>query len=193
MAGKSKAVMITLAIDAEKNWRVNQKETRRMARRRFQNGWILKKGRNFVLRYREDVRLPDGTMTRVQRSVTLGPLAGKREAMKEATERLREINSGTRQPQSAMTFVEFWHRHFNPEVASKRKVSTQQMYRHLGTKHLLPYFGKHRLCDLEEWDVQDFINLKQRQNYSTQTLRHFRNMLSNSSERRCERNSSPRI
>jgi len=45
------------------------------------------------------------------------------------------------------------------------------------TKHLLPFFGKRPLCDLARGEVQDFINVKQRENYSPKTLRHFRNLL----------------
>src|SRR6266581_3829185 len=51
-----------------------------------------------------------------------------------------------------MTFSDFWICYFDPEVISKRKISTQQMYHYLGEKHLLPYFGARRLCDLERAD-----------------------------------------
>jgi integrase len=76
-----------------------------------------------------------------------------------------------------MAFSDFWLGYFDPEVISKRKISTQQMYRYLGQKHLLPFFGQRRLCDLERAEVQDFINLKQREDYSPKTLRHLRNLL----------------
>jgi integrase len=149
-----------------------------MTRRRFQRGWIIKKGRNFVLRYREDVRAVDGTVLRVQRSVVLDGIKSKRQAKAEAEKKLRGINGGTRRPQSAMTFGDFWNGYFDPEVIHRRKVSTQQMYRYLAKKHLLPCFGKRPLCDLTRGEVQDFINLKERQGYSPQTVQHFRNMLS---------------
>ena len=148
-----------------------------MARRRFQNGWIIKRCKNWVLRYREGVRGPDGKIERIQRSVILGKFSGKREARNEAAKRLREFNSGARRPQSSMTFSDFWNGYFNPEVISKRKISTQQMYRYLGQKHLLPFFGQRRLCDLERAEVQDFINLKEREGYAPKTLRHLRNLL----------------
>jgi hypothetical protein len=98
-----------------------------MTRRRFQNGWIVKKGRNFVLRYREDVRAADGEIKRVQRSVVLEGIKSKRHAKAEAVKKLRDINSGTRRPQSAMTFEDFWNNHFDPEVVGRRKISTRQM------------------------------------------------------------------
>jgi hypothetical protein len=149
-----------------------------MARRRYQNGWVFRRGENWILRYREDVRTQDGEIARVQRSVVLGQLKGKKEARNEAAKRLREINSGTRRPQSGMTFSDFWICYFDPEVISKRKISTQQMYRYLGEKHLLPYFGARRLCDLERGEVQDFVNFKDREKCSPQTVWHLRNILS---------------
>jgi integrase len=48
----------------------------------------------------------------------------------------------------------------------------------LATKHVLPALGKVRLCDLTRADLQDFINLKHREGYSSQTLAHLRNLLS---------------
>jgi Phage integrase, N-terminal SAM-like domain len=131
-----------------------------MARRRFQNGWLFKQGRNWVFRYREDIRRLDGTVFRKQRSVVLGPLRGKREAQTEAAKRLHAINGGARRPQSSMTFSDFWNEYFELEVIEKRKISTQQMYRYLAQKHLLPFFGSRPLCDLARGEMQDFINLK---------------------------------
>ena len=120
----------------------------------------------------------DGTIKRVQRSVVLGALPGKRRAKAEAVKILRDINNGTRRPQSAITFADFWNSYFDPEVIGRRKLSTRQMYHYLAKKHLLPYFGKRSLCDLARGEVQDFINMKEREGYSPQTVRHFRNMLS---------------
>jgi hypothetical protein len=114
----------------------------------------------------------------VQRSLVLNGIKGKRLAKAEAVKKLRDINSGTRRPQSATSFEDFWNNYFDSEVIERRKISTRQMYRYLGKKHLLPYFGKRPLCDLSRGEVQDFINLKERENYSPQTVRHFRNMLS---------------
>ena len=65
-----------------------------MARRRYQNGCIFKRGKNWVLRYREDIRNHDGSIERIHRSVVLGVIANKKEAKREADKRLREINSG---------------------------------------------------------------------------------------------------
>src|SRR5258708_12090565 len=129
--------MITLFGDARNGRRINERKETRMARRRYQNGWIFRRGKNWILRYREDVRTPDGEIARVQRSVVLGNLKGKKEVRNEAVKRLREINSGTRRPQSAMTFSDFWIRYSDPEVISKPKISTHHMHRYLRCTHPL--------------------------------------------------------
>lgn len=149
-----------------------------MARRRYQNGCIFKRGKNWVLRYREDIRNHDGSIERIHRSVVLGAIASKREAKRAADKRLREINSGDRRPQSRMTFADLWHSYFVPEVLDKRKFSTRQVYGYLADKHLLPFFGSSQLCELSRANVQDFLNLKQRENYAPKTLQHLRNLLS---------------
>jgi integrase len=43
---------------------------------------------------------------------------------------------------------------------------------------LLPALGDQKLCEIARFQVQQFIGNKQRQGYSPQTLRHFRNLLS---------------
>ncbi|HXJ97184.1 MAG TPA: N-terminal phage integrase SAM-like domain-containing protein [Terriglobia bacterium] len=155
-----------------------------MARRRYQSGSVFKRGKNWVLRYREDIRNPDGSIERLHRSVMLGQSATKKQAKREADTLLRDINSGHRHPQSCLTFADFWHGYFVSEVLDKRKFSTRQVYGYLADKHLLPFFGSHRLCDLSRPDVQDFVNLKQRENYAPKTLRHLRNLLSKVFRRR---------
>jgi hypothetical protein len=49
-----------------------------MARRRYQSGSVFKRGKNWVLRYREDIRNSDGAIERLHRSVVLGELATKK-------------------------------------------------------------------------------------------------------------------
>jgi len=77
-----------------------------MARRRYQSGSVFKRGRNWVLRYREDIRNRDGSIERLHRSVVLGEFASKKEAKRAADTLLREVNSGDRHPRSGMTFAD---------------------------------------------------------------------------------------
>ena len=49
---------------------------------------------------------------------------------------------------------------------------------HLGEKHLQPYFGSRRLCDLERGGFKTSFRLKEPEKYSAQTFWHFRSTLS---------------
>ncbi len=149
-----------------------------MARRRYQKGCLFKRGKNWVLRYREDVRNSNGSIGRVHRAVVLGSFATKKEAHQAADSYLLQFNNGSRLPQTILTFEEFWTKHFQLEILTKRKFSTQQVYRYLVGKHLLPFFGRQRMCDISRLDVQSFVSHKQRQRYAPKTLMHLRNLLS---------------
>lgn len=148
-----------------------------MARRRYQHGCVFKKGKVWVLRYREDVLIAEGSTARVHRSVVLGSLRTRREAEQAADTYTRKINDSTRPPLAAITLRDFWEKYFEPEILPTLKYSTCQLYRFLSGKHLLPALGGQKLCEVARFQVQQFIGNKQRQGYSPQTLRHFRNLL----------------
>jgi len=149
-----------------------------MARRRYQKGCLFKRGKNWVLRYREDVLTPEERTARILRSIVLGEFTNKKDARREADLRLMPFNSGSHRPQTSLTFEDFWNNYFVPEILAKRKFSTQQVYRHLAAKHLLSYFGARKLCDITRFDIQSFVSAKHRASYSPKTLTHLRNLLS---------------
>ena len=168
----------TLKSDRRKSGRVNEGKEFPVARRRYQKGCLLKKGKNWVLRYREDILNPDGTVGRIHRSVVLGIMRTKGEAARAADACLRKINDGRRQPLAAINLTDFWDSYFETEILPTLKYSTQKLYRILAAKHLLPMLGTHKLCDLSRMQIQTFIGQKQREKYAPQTLAHFRNLLS---------------
>ncbi len=149
-----------------------------MARRRYQNGCLFKRGKNWVLRYRQDLLNSDGSLGKTHRSIVLGSLTSKKEARRAADAHLLQYNTGVRRPQAALTMGDFWFKYFQPEILPTLKFSTRRLCGTLATKHLLPEFGQQRLCDIARVQIQQFIGQKQRQGYSTQTLAHFRNLLS---------------
>ena len=149
-----------------------------MARRRYQNGCLFKKGKNWVLRYREDVLNSDGTLSRAHRCVVLGLFESKKDARRAADSYLLQFNNGTRRPQSAISFEDFWNGYFAKEILPTRKFATQEVYRYIARVHLLPFFGRRRISDITRFDVQTFIGLKQKLGYAPKTLSHLRNLLS---------------
>src|SRR6267143_562579 len=124
-----------------------------MARRRYQKGCLLKRGKDWVLRFREDVLDPDGGLSRTHRSVVLGYFETKKEARRAADSYLLPFNSETRRPQAAITLEDFWRKHFELEIMPALKFSTQQGYRYLAETHLLRFFGMHRLGEISRLDV----------------------------------------
>ncbi|MCH7844508.1 MAG: ATP-binding cassette domain-containing protein [Acidobacteria bacterium] len=102
----------------------------------------------------------------------------KREARKLLESRLRPINDGRHRPQSTSMFAAFVAEHFEPAVLPTLKLSTQQVYRVLLRKHLLPRFGNQRLCDIRREEVQRFALEKLQQGQSWESANKLRNLLS---------------
>jgi integrase len=154
-----------------------------MARRRYQQGSIRKRGQRrpvWELLWWEDVVGPDGRIVRRRKSVILGP-AGQltlRQARKLAEEHLRPLNQGKILPQSTITFGEFVERYYVPHALPALKSSTRQRYRQTFKHHLLPAFGKWRLTDLSALAIQQYALAKMDSGLSWEMASHFRNLIS---------------
>lgn len=154
-----------------------------MARRRYQTGCLRIRGKRrkvWIARWREDVLWSDGTLGRTMRSEVLGLVdeIPKREAYKLLQARLRPINQGLHRPQSTITFEQFTREHFEPGVLPTLKFSSQQLYRVLLRKHLLPAFGNRRLGEISRAEVQMFVLEKLRQGLAWEGANKLRNLLS---------------
>jgi len=164
-----------------------------MTRSRYQNGTLKLRGKRnkvWIARWREDVLGSDGRLQRIRRSIVLGTLANiptRRRARALLDAKLCDLNSGRRQPQSAMPFKTFIEEVWRPAILPTMKFSTQKLYPHLLRKHLLPVFGDRPLCDIRRVDIQRFVTEKMtQQNLSWQTAVHLRNLMSGTLERAVE-------
>ena len=152
-----------------------------MTRRRYQRGSLCQRGKRqrvWVARYWQDVIKPDGTLGRMRKSIVLGTVSEirtRRQAMQVLSERLGPINKGTYKPQSAQKLSEFVKKKWEPLMLPKFKYATQQHYRYLLGKHLLPAFGNHSLCDLDTEAIQEFLSAKLESGLSPKTVIHIRN------------------
>ena len=154
-----------------------------MARRRYQKGSIRKRGKRdpvWELQWWEDYIKADGKIGRRRQSVTLGVVSEitLREARKLADEQVRPINQGTLVPQSTMKFCDFVEKYFDPLFFPTLKVSTRTRYRQTLNTHLLPAFGKFRLCDIGTIDLQRFVLQKIESGLGWESANHFRNLMS---------------
>lgn len=175
----------TLVSDIGKGRRANHsKERTRMARCRYQDGYLFVRGRKrkmWVARWREDVIQADGAIQRVLRSETLGPvseIAGRSEARMLLQNRLASLNSGQRRAEATMTFGIFVAEQFVPDILPTLKYATQKIYSLILRKHLLPRFRDCRLCDISRAAVQQFVTSKLKDGYAWETTSHLRNLLS---------------
>ena len=153
-----------------------------MARRRYQNGCIRKRGKRnpvWELLWWEDFIKDDGSLGRRLASRTLGPVRDltRRQARKLA-EHLRPLNLGRVVPLSTITLGDFVQQQFVPNAFPVLKPSTQDRYRRTLDNHILPALGARRLCDIGTLDLQRFILQKADTGLSWACVDHYRHLLS---------------
>jgi len=154
-----------------------------MARRRYQNGCIRKRGKRnpvWELLWWEDFLKEDGSLGRRLASKTLGPVRDltRGQARKLAEEHLRPLNLGRVVPLSTITLGDFLKQQFVPNAFPVLKLSTQDRDRRTLDNHILPALGARRLCDLGTLDLQRFILQKADTGLSWACLDHYRHLLS---------------
>lgn len=154
-----------------------------MARRRYQKGSIRKRGKRnpvWELQWWEDYIKEDGSIARQRQSATLGAVSETtlREARKLAENLLQPVNQGKMLPQSTMELRAFVERYFDPLFFPTLKRSTQKRYRQTLNTHLLPAFGKHRLCDIGTVNLQQFVLQKMESGLGWESANHLRNLMS---------------
>jgi integrase len=107
---------------------------------------------------------------------TLGrePPWTKTKAERELGKRLAEVEDGYRKPDK-LNFAAFRTR-FEDEYLPGRnlKPTTLENYRYILDRHLVPYFGRHQLSELEARPelIDAYISLKAKQRLSAKTIRN---------------------
>lgn len=149
-----------------------------MARRRFQTGWLFKRGKRrkvWIGRWREDAVLEGGGFGEIRRSVVLGSVADlptRREAQARLEERLRPVNQGTTRPEGSITFGAFVECQWKVLVFPTFKRSTQHGYKTVLSVHVLPGWQEWRLRDIERLSIQQWVAEKFGQKCGWQTVRN---------------------
>jgi integrase len=131
----------------------------KMARRRFQKGSIRCRGNRWEVRWREDVVLANGTTKREQRTTFLGTVEEfptKRLAEREATSFLAPVNRLDYRPVKRATFAEFAESWQNQVIDLLKPSTAKVMASHLRF-HLVPAFGRMRLDEMGQEQVQAFV------------------------------------
>ena len=140
----------------------SREELEKMARRRFQRGSVLLRGKRkqkWVGRWREDVINKQGKLVRINRKEVLGTKSDfptKKLAMRELELRIAPINSINYRALRTATFAEFAEIWKN-NALTQHKQSTQLAVRSQLKKWLVPYFGSYAMRDVGGQAIQMFV------------------------------------
>ena len=153
-------------------------------RKRYQRGHLYKTGKRrqvWRARWVEPVVLSNGRVGRVLRNEFIAEVRDaptRRQAQALLDEKLRNLNQGSHKPQAVITFEQFVEDHWAKQVLPVFKPSTSESHRIALHKHLLPYFGEKRLCDIGTADIQMFVTMKAETGLSWNTVKNLRNLVS---------------
>jgi integrase len=135
----------------------------KMARTRYQHEEVItKRGKthdSYIGRWREDVRLPGGSIVRRKRSQVLG-IVGQmtaKQAYRKLETVLARVNDPGYQPECSGTFqalAQEWSEQAYPEM---KPSTVQNMNGHL-RNHLLPFFGVRQLREITTRDIDLFLS-----------------------------------
>ena len=150
-----------------------------MTRPRHQDGclWIRGKRRKvWVLRWREDVLLPDGSVKRTLRAETLGPVSKitRQQARQVLQERLGPLNLGQRRPQATMTLADFVRVEWKPNAGLALKRSSVRYYESQLDSRILPALGSIYLCSLSRAQIEGLLSDLRRKGNPGATVRGVR-------------------
>lgn len=163
--------------DAVRGGRASGKET--MARSRYQDGCLFTRGKRrkmWVIRWRENVLRPDGSLARVQRCETLGPvsLVTRQKARAILQDRVRAMNQGLHRPQATITFADFVRTEWRPNAELALKRSSVRYYNYELEKRIFPALGSVALCDLSRGQIEECLSNLRQKGYAVSTLRGVR-------------------
>ncbi len=152
---------------------------------REQKGYLFHKGSAWFVRYRDIVKQPDGAFRYVQvckkLDVEYGGEYRTRASVKEFVEKiLRPINSGTLNPESTQSVVEFVEKIYLPEYVEKHlRAATQRQYKEVWKRYLSPRMGKLTLRDFRTVHGEQMLSrIAEQAKLGRSSLRHCKAFLS---------------
>ncbi len=123
---------------------------------------------------------PDGSITRIQRAETLGPVSiiNRQKARAILQERVGAVNQGQRRPQAAITLNDFVRVEWRPNAELALKKSSVRYYGFQLSHQILPVLGASCLCDLTRSQVEALLSDFRRKGHAGATIRGVRATLS---------------
>ena len=140
----------------------SREDLEKMARRRFQRGSVLLRGKRkqkWVGRWREDVIDKQGKLVRINRKEVLGTkgeFPTKKLALRELERRIAPINNANYRALRTATFAEFAEIWKN-NALTQHKQSTQLAVRSQLKKWLVPSLGAYAMREIRGQAIQVFV------------------------------------
>jgi integrase len=131
-----------------------------MARRRFQEGQVYRKGKSWIGRWREDVVVTDGNVRRIRRARAIGTVKQyptQKLALRKLQLLLAPVNDPAYRPGRMAVLTEFVER-WESDVLSQWKPSSQAAAKSHLKNHILPTLGKLRLEEIGAETQQKFVS-----------------------------------
>jgi integrase-like protein len=137
-------------------------------KRQYGSGCLLKKGKGWVIRWRELEIAPDGTSRRVLRFERLEPMS-RREAAAALAREIAATSDRTAPVRSRVTFRTI-ATEWETTVLPMYKHSTQKHRRFMLKKHLLPRFGDKALCEISRQEIQVYVAHLMQEGYAPKSI-----------------------
>jgi excisionase family DNA binding protein len=155
----------------------------RLTRPHYQEGCLWTRGKRrkmWVLRWREDVMRPDGSVRRIQRAETLGPVSKitQQQARAFLQERVVALNQSGNRPQVTMPLEEFVRVEWLPSAALALKKSSVKFYNLQLGRHILPAFGSSTICEINRVQIEALLSGLKQKGHANGMLRGVRSTFS---------------
>jgi integrase len=118
------------------------------------------------------IKYRDAAGQQVQETLGREPAWNRQRAQRELGKRLGAVDDGYRKPKRT-TFAAFSKRFLNDYLPGRNlKPTTLENYRYMLDRHLLPFFGRHQLSELEARPelIDAYVSLKTKQRLSAKTI-----------------------
>jgi integrase len=149
-----------------------------MARPRYQSGSLAIRGKRkrYVIRWREDVAKPDGSVVRIRRAETIGFVSQmkRQRALEVLQSRVSAVSQQQCRPMVTVTLCDFVRAEWKPNAVLALKNSSMRIYSYQLERHILPTLGELPVRDLGIAHVEACLSKLKQKGHASSTLRSVR-------------------
>ena len=150
-----------------------------MARPRYQSGCLAIRGKRrkrYVIRWREDVAKPDGSVVRIRRAETIGFVSQmkRQRALEVLQSRVSAVSQQRCRPMVTVTLSDFVRAEWKPNAVLALKNSSMRIYSYQLERHILPTLGELPVRDLGIAHVEACLSKLKQKGHASSTLRSVR-------------------